>query len=110
MIPPSLVDATDNISSVLLPPILFAHSTSPELLYFIISPSEEPLFVNVSFPTWIVLLTKYPPAIYPPSLVEATELIISELLPPILFAHSTSPELLYFIINPSEPCMIYLIT
>ena len=70
MAPPSLVATTELIPS-LLSPIFFAHSTTPELLYFIIKP---PLLVNVSFPTCIVP-EKSPPTMAPPSLVDATDLI-----------------------------------
>ena len=44
----------------------------------------------------------FPPAIIPPSLVDATELIISLYFPPITFAHSISPFALYFISIPSD--------
>ena len=95
------------MKSVSLPPILLAHSTSPVLPYFIIIPSVFPLFVSVFPSASIVLLSKYPPAIYPPSLVGVTDLIISLLLPPRLLAHSTSPSLSYFSIIPSlEPLFV----
>ena len=102
--PLSLVATSDNILSEPVPPITFVHSTSPIELYFIISPSAEfltPLLVKfISLPKSIVLDSKYPPAIYPPSLVVTMVVIKSSYSPPITLDHSISSFLLYFIITP----------
>jgi len=101
-IPPSLDFTIEFILFRSLPPITFAHSISPLALYFIIIASSSPFFVKVSpFSNLILLLLKYPPTTIPLSFVSATDFIWSNPSPPTPLAHSTSPFLSYFIINPS---------
>ena len=66
-------------------------------------PDEPPCILKiVPFSSSILLLPKFPPARYPPSLVSATEFIISVPGPPTFCAHIAWPVELYFIIIPSK--------